>query len=372
MTINARRTTANLAVAGAAALTAAIFGLACDPAAHADTPDPFLSDDAAASFMTLSISDAVAGRVLPSAYESLLDQQTAIGQNAVNALSDAEAIQSTAINNGDLDGVGGYLYGQADAYFANAANELGAAVSALEATPNDAINVYIGDFEVESATNDLNFLDQVAPYLGIGDTSSAVAGAADAASTGTALTEPLAAAATGNADDPASFVYSADPTNIFSPVYSIAPTGAENVISTDASGDVVGTQEFTVSELGFPVDTFTGGVEYSPGDPSNPLALLFGNPYVEDVSTLGASGTLIPDNTGFLVTQFGGGYGFELEEANITGTSPVVGDFLTTPFGPENVTNFVNEFLNFAGSVTGTASAADPSSLVDLLASIGL
>jgi hypothetical protein len=182
----------------------------------------------------------------------------------------------------------------------------------------------------------------------------------------------LAAASSANPDDPAVFYYSADPTNIFSPVYSIAPTGAEDVISTDASGDVIGTQEFTLSYFGIPLDTFTGGVEYSPGDPSNPLALLFGNPYVEDVSTLGASGTLIPDNTGFLVTQFGGGYGFELEEANITGTSPVVGDFLTTPFGPENVTNFVNEFLNFAGSVTGTASAVDPSSFVDLLSSIGI
>jgi hypothetical protein len=184
--------------------------------------------------------------------------------------------------------------------------------------------------------------------------------------------QALAAASTSNPDDPAVFYYSADPTNAFSPVYTISPTGAEDVISTDASGDVVGTQEFTLSYFGIPLDTFNGGVEYSPGDPSNPLALLFGNPYVEDVSTLGASGTLIPDNTGFLTEEFGGGYGFELEEANLTGTSPVVGDFLTTPFGPENVTNFVNEFLNFAGSVTGTASAVDPSSFVDLLSSIGL
>jgi hypothetical protein len=181
--------------------------------------------------------------------------------------------------------------------------------------------------------------------------------------------QALAAASTSNSDDPAVFYYSADPTNVFSPVYTISPTGAEDLISTDASGDVVGTQEFTVSYFGIPLDTFNGGVEYSAvSSPLDP----FGSPYVEDVSTLGASGTLIPDNTGFLVEEFGGGYGFELEEANITGTSPVVGDFLTTPFGPENVTNFVNEFLNFAGSVTGTASAVDPSSFVDLLSSIGL
>src|SRR6185312_12920388 len=151
-------------------------------------------------------------------------------------------------------------------------------------------------------------------------------------------------AATSNADDPAVFYYSADPTNVFSPVYTITPTGAEDVISTDASGDVVGTQEFTVSYFGIPLDTFNGGVEYSPfSSPLDP----FGSPYVEDVSTLGAPGTLIPDNTGFLTEEFGGGYGFVLEETNITGTSPVIGDFLTTPFGPENVTNFVNEFLNF-------------------------
>jgi hypothetical protein len=181
--------------------------------------------------------------------------------------------------------------------------------------------------------------------------------------------QALAAASTSNPDDPAVFYYSADPTNVFSPVYTISPTGAEDVISTDGSGDVVGTQEFTVSYFGIPLDTFNGGVEYSAvSSPLDP----FGSPYVEDVSTLGASGTLIPDNTGFLVEEFGGGYGFELEEANLTGTSPVVGDFLTTPFGPENVTNFVNEFLNFAGSVTGTASAVDPSSFVDLLSSIGL
>jgi hypothetical protein len=180
--------------------------------------------------------------------------------------------------------------------------------------------------------------------------------------------QALAAASSANPDDPAVFYYSADPTNVFSPVYTITPTGAEDVISTDASG-TFGTQDFTVSYFGIPLDTFTGGVTYAPV--SSPLDL-FGDPYVEDVSTLGASGTLIPDNTGFLTEEFGGGYGFELEEANITGASPVVGDFLTTPFGPENVTNFVNEFLNFAGSVTGTASAVDPSSFVDLLSSIGI
>jgi hypothetical protein len=186
------------------------------------------------------------------------------------------------------------------------------------------------------------------------------------------LTDIGLAAAAGNQDDPASFLYSADPTNVFSPVYNVAPTGAETVISTDASGDVIGTQDFTVSELGFPVDTFTAGVEYSPGDPSNPLALLFGNPYIEDISFTGAPGTLIPDNTGFLVEQFGGGWGNVLEEANITGTSPIIGDFLETPFGNENLTPIVEYLMNYTGSLTEAAGAVDPSSFADLLSSIGL
>ena len=76
--------------------------------------------------------------------------------------------------------------------------------------------------------------------------------------------QTLAAASTDNQYDPAVFDYSADPSNVFSPVYEIAPTGPEDVEVTDASGDVFGTQDFTISELGFPVDTFSGSVEYSP------------------------------------------------------------------------------------------------------------
>jgi hypothetical protein len=178
------------------------------------------------------------------------------------------------------------------------------------------------------------------------------------------------AAASANPDDPAVFDYSADPTNIFSPVYSIAPTGAEDVISTDGSGDVIGTQDFTVSELGFPVDTFTGGVEYSPV--SNLALDPFGSPYVEDISFTGAPGTVLPDNTGFLVEEFGGGWGNVLEEANITGTSPIIGDFLTTPFGTENITPIVDLLMNYTGTLPEAASAVDPSTFVDLLSSIGL
>lgn len=178
------------------------------------------------------------------------------------------------------------------------------------------------------------------------------------------------AAASGNQSDPAVFDYSADPTNLFSPVYTISPTGPEDVTVTDASGDVFGTQDFSVSELGFPVDTFTGHVEYSPV--SSPLDI-FGSPYVEDINVAGVPGTLLPENTGFLITEFGGGWGNVMDVAmNSTGTSDTVGDFLMTPFGTENITPIVDFFLNYTGTLPEAASAVDPSSFVDLLSSIGL
>jgi hypothetical protein len=198
---------------------------------------------------------------------------------------------------------------------------------------------------------------------------AAMVGLSTAAAVHADAGDALIAASSANPDDPAVFDYSADPTNVFSPVYTISPTGPEDVISTDSSGDVVGTQEFTVSYFGIPLDTFNGGVEYSPvSSPLDP----FGGPYVEDVSTAGVPGTLLPENTGFLVEEFGGGYGYLTDVANITGTSDTVGDFILTPFGPDNITNLVNDFLNFAGSATDATSAVDPSSFVDLLSSIGL
>jgi hypothetical protein len=195
--------------------------------------------------------------------------------------------------------------------------------------------------------------------------SSATAGAADAAST-VAL-----AASSGNQYDPAVFAYSSDPTNVFSPVYSIQPVGPEDVTVTDASGDVFGTQDFSISTFGIPVDTFTGNVEYSAT--SSPLDL-FGNPYVEDINVAGIPGTLLPENTGFLVTEFGSGYGNVLEESmNAAGTSATVGDFILTPFGDENITPIVDFLLNYTGGpLTDAAGAVDPSSFADLLSSIGL
>jgi hypothetical protein len=182
----------------------------------------------------------------------------------------------------------------------------------------------------------------------------------------------LATATGAHADeyDPAVVDYSADPTNVFSPVYTITPTGPEDVSVTDGAGDVYGTQDFTLSEIGIPVGTFTGGVEYSPvSSPLDP----FGSPYVENIDVTGVPGTLLPEYTGFLVEEFGGGYGNVLEEAmNTAGTSATVGDFILTPFGDENITPIVDFLLNYTGTFPEVAGAADPSSLVDLLSSIGL
>lgn len=193
-------------------------------------------------------------------------------------------------------------------------------------------------------------------------------GTAHADTTDDVVGQALAAASSGNQYDPAIFDYSSDPSNLFSPVYSIQPVGPEDVTVTDASGDVFGTQDFSISTFGIPVDTFTGNVEYSPV--SSPLDL-FGSPYVEDINVAGVPGTLLPENTGFLVEEFGSGYGNVLEESmNAAGTDVTVGDFVLTPFGDENITPIVDLFL--PPGITDAAGTVDPSSFADLLSSIGL
>ena len=193
--------------------------------------------------------------------------------------------------------------------------------------------------------------------------------------------------ATAHADtyDPAVVPYSPDPSNIFSPVYTITPTSAEDVSVTDGAGDVFGTQDFTISELGFPVDTFTGNVEYTPTpfDEATGLSGIlsqlgqdFGLPggYSEEITTLGGTGTVLPDEpTSFLIDEFGFGYGNVFEESmNTAGTSATVGDFVLTPFGDENITPIVGLFLPQGVGITDAAGAVDPSSFADLLSSIGL
>jgi hypothetical protein len=193
------------------------------------------------------------------------------------------------------------------------------------------------------------------------------------------------ATAHADTDDPAVVPYSPDPSNVFSPVYTITPTGAEDVSVTDGAGDVFGTQDFTISELGFPVDTFTGNVEYTPTpfDEATGLSGIlsqlgqdFGLPggYSEEITTLGGTGTVLPDEpTSFLISEFGFGYGNVFEESmNSAGTSATVGDFILTPFGDENITPIVDLFLPQGVGITDAAGAVDPSSFADLLSSIGL
>ena len=193
------------------------------------------------------------------------------------------------------------------------------------------------------------------------------------------------ATAHADTDDPAVVPYSPDPSNVFSPVYTITPTGAEDVSVTDGAGDVFGTQDFTISELGFPVDTFTGNVEYTPTpfDEATGLSGIlsqlgqdFGLPggYSEEITTLGGTGTVLPDEpTSFLIDEFGFGYGNVFEESmNSAGTSATVGDFILTPYGDENITPIVDLFLPQGVGITDAAGAVDPSSFADLLSSIGL
>jgi hypothetical protein len=193
------------------------------------------------------------------------------------------------------------------------------------------------------------------------------------------------ATAHADTDDPAVVPYSPDPSNVFSPVYTITPTGAEDVSVTDGAGDVFGTQDFTISELGFPVDTFTGNVEYTPTlfDGATGLSGIlsqlsqdFGlsGGYSEEIATLGGTGTVLPDEpTSFLIDEFGLGYGNVFEESmNTAGTSATVGDFVLTPFGDENITPIVDLFLPQGVGITDAAGAVDPSAFADLLSSIGL
>jgi hypothetical protein len=188
----------------------------------------------------------------------------------------------------------------------------------------------------------------------------------------TALTAP-AAASSGNEYDPAVFDYSSDPSNLFAPVYTIQPTGPEDVeVTTAATGEVYGTQDFTISSLGIPVDTFSGSVDYTPLSGTG-LSFLSGElgGYGENITTLGSPGTLLPETTGFLIDEFGLGYGNVFEESmNSAGTSATVGDFVLTPFGDDNITPIVDLFL--PPGITDVAGAVDPSSFADLLSSIGL
>lgn len=226
-----------------------------------------------------------------------------------------------------------------------------------------------------------------AAMIGAGVTPAANATGDDSVGVaGSAVTDTALAASSGNQFDPAVIPYSPDPSNLFAPVYTITPVGPEEAITTvtdpnnGATTDTFGTQDFSLSTLGFPVDTFTGNVEYTPTpfDTATGLSGIlsqlghdFGLPggYSEEITTLGGTGTALPDQpTGFLIDEFGFGYGNVFEESmNSAGTSATVGDFVLTPYGNENITPIVDLFLP-----PGITSAVDPSGFADLLSSIGL
>jgi hypothetical protein len=257
--------------------------------------------------------------------------------------------------------------------------------------PADEIITPLGNFAVP--TGIVEFLGPDFFIPSVDTTTATTASAVDptAAASAAATGLGLSAATAGNQYDPAVIPYSPDPSNLFAPVYTITPAGPEQAISTVTdpnnidTTDTFGTQDFSVSSLGFPVDTFTGNVEYTP-TPFDSAAgsagilsqlsqeLGFGPGYSEEIFTNGGTGTVVPNEfTGFLVQQFGFGYGNVFEESmNTAGTSSTVGDFILTPFGNENITPIIDALMNITGTLPEATSAVDPSSFIDLLSSIGL
>ena len=353
---------------------AAVMGMST---AHADADAgavfPVNTDLGQADQVLTYDQPILSSATVPPQFDTALSEQTAILNNALTTLNHAEALQGPA-------GAAQELYSGADELFrtASVAFEPASATFAELPSTSTEYNLLLPDLQLIGATYDLSFVDSLSQVFGLGGPVSTGAAADSAATLATAVTgtpddavgQTLAAASSGNQYDPAVFDYSSDPSNLFSPVYTIAPTGPEDVGVTDARGDVYGSQDFTISDFGIPVDTFTGSVEYSPvSSPLDP----FGSPYVEDINVAGVPGTLLPENTGFLIEEFGAGYGNVLEESmNAAGTSDTVGDFLLTPFGDENITPIVDFLLNYTGTLPETASTVDPSAFADLLSSIGL
>jgi hypothetical protein len=359
--------------AGVAA-AAAMIGMST---AHADTDagDVFpVNTDLGQADQVLTYDQPIlSSSTVPPQFETALSEQTAILNNALTTLNHAEALQGPA-------GAAQELYSGADELFrtASVAFEPASATFAELPSTSTEYNLLLPDLQLIGATYDLSFVDSLSQVFGLGGPVATGAAADSAATLATAVTGTpddvvgqTLAAASSNQYDPAVFDYSADPSNLFSPVYSIQPVGPEDVTVTDASGDVFGTQDFSVSSFGIPVDTFTGNVEYSPV--SSPLDL-FGNPYIEDINVAGEPGTLLPENTSFLVSEFGSGYGNVLAESmNSAGTDVTVGDFILTPFGDENITPIVEFLLNYTGTpLADAAGAVDPWAFTDLLSSIGL
>lgn len=342
-----------LGLAGGAAVAAAMIGTVGASAAWAD--DGSIPTDIG---------------LLNTAQTDIAEAFSLSGNTAANTgfFPELEAIQSPLLSsdNSFVSGFGEALFNGPDQNLAQAGE---AFLSAAETLSSDTTNLTaLADYASTGFQVTGAIFGEI-PSTIIGKLTDQIfdVGGFDTGGAGAAAEIVTSA---GNQYDPAVFDYSADPSNLFSPVYSIQPVGPEDVAVTDASGDVFGTQDFSVSSFGIPLDTFTGQVEYSPV--TSPLDI-FGSPYGEDINVVGVPGTLLPENTGFLVTEFGGGWGNVMDVAmNSTGTSDTVGDFLMTPFGTENLTPIVDFFLNYTGTLPEATSVVDPSSFVDLLSSIGL
>jgi hypothetical protein len=186
MTSCVRFWAAAVGVAGGSALAAAMIGMGVAPAAHADDLDPVPVSDGPlyAAYLAgqqLEADQGLTPHDLPVAYDSLYNAQLPIDQNALDALSGTESVQ-LPINN--LTGFDALIFSDADEYFANSASDFSTALNGFESgdvTTTTALNLLGDDFQLESATNDLNFLDEIAPYLGASsaNTADAVSAAAD-------------------------------------------------------------------------------------------------------------------------------------------------------------------------------------------------
>lgn len=222
---------------------------------------------------------------------------------------------------------------------------------------------------MERITTRIGRLGGLAVGLGIGAALAAIPGTAAADTTDM---DSVAAALFGgaNSNDPAVIPYSADPLNIFSPVYTIKPIGPE-VPGTPEVGTPYGsdgtiytqqdfinslpTQEFGVYSLGLVQDgTFTGHVEYTPttlqdnglsGIVSELDQMLGGSGgYTETVYSTAAGSGGVPSGPAVLdVTEFGAGYGFALE-GTTDAENTTEGFFLLTPFGDWNMTPMIDLF----------------------------
>ncbi len=382
MTSSVRRWVSGVGLAGGAAVAAAMIGgAATTPTARAD--DGSLATDI--GLLTTAETDVNDGL---TALTQLSGGSAPPGNLGV-LIGDYEAVQTPLLSsdNSFLSGLGEALFNGPDQQLAQSSEAFLSAAGAYAADPTSVTNTVDVLSSTFQWTDSLLFdsvpdnaigklVDQV---FDVGGYDTASAGAATDLATSAASTsatpddvigQTLAAASSGNEYDPAVFDYSQDPSNLFSPVYTIEPIGPEDVsVTSSATGDVYGTQDFEVSSLGIPVDTFTGNVEYSP---VSSVLDEFGNPYAEVITVAGSPGTVLPENTAFIVGEYGFGFGNVFEGSmNTAGTTATVGDFLLTPFGDWNISPIVDLFTSYLDT-TSTAAAVDPSIFTDLLSSIGL